>query len=524
MTRPPVVLRAGSSEADGSSVNLRAAQYVRMSTDHQKYSTHNQEQAIAAYAAQRSLTIIRTYEDKGRSGLRIFGRDGLKQLIDDVQLGRAEFNCVLVYDVSRWGRFQDVDESAYYEFICKKAGIQVHYCAEDFENDGSLASTILKTMKRAGAADFSRQLSAKVFIGQCHIIELGFWHGGQPGYGLRRQVVDEHGVWKGRLEYGQQKYLQTDRVVLKPGPASEVKTVRRIFRSFASQGKCVADIALELNADQLRTSRGNPWTGQAVDKILANEKYIGNVLFNRASRKLQQRLISNPPEMWIRRNNALKPIIAPEIFAKAQQIISERRRLLSDQEALDRLSGLWKEKGHLSNEIILAAKNIPDTTTYIRRFGSLTAAYELIGFQPQPRYRRAANTAGICSIREVGAAEIMSQIEKLGGTAAFDPKTRLLTWNNEITVSLRVAWSVADRGGFRQWRVGELRRAKPDLALLARMTRSNDRIMDYYLIPTVTLPKDGKFSIASRCFAKAQRHDRLEPILQILTDRLAERR
>jgi hypothetical protein len=31
---------------------------------------------------------------------------------------------------SRWGRFQDADESAHYEFLCKSAGIPVHYCAE----------------------------------------------------------------------------------------------------------------------------------------------------------------------------------------------------------------------------------------------------------------------------------------------------------------------------------------------------------------------------------------------------------
>ena len=56
---------------------LRAAQYVRMSTDFQRYSIQNQAAAIAAYAQQRNLSIIRTYVDEGRSGLRIKGRPGL---------------------------------------------------------------------------------------------------------------------------------------------------------------------------------------------------------------------------------------------------------------------------------------------------------------------------------------------------------------------------------------------------------------------------------------------------------------
>ncbi|MGE3714288.1 MAG: recombinase family protein, partial [Alphaproteobacteria bacterium] len=62
--------------------------YVRMSTDHQKYSTENQADAILEYAVRRNIEIIQTYTDSGKSGLSIDGRDALKQLIDDVQSGR----------------------------------------------------------------------------------------------------------------------------------------------------------------------------------------------------------------------------------------------------------------------------------------------------------------------------------------------------------------------------------------------------------------------------------------------------
>jgi len=62
---------------------------------------------------------------------------------------------ILVYDVSRWGRFQDADESAYYEYRCRRAGIQVVYCAEQFENDGSPVSTIVKGVKRAMAGEYT---------------------------------------------------------------------------------------------------------------------------------------------------------------------------------------------------------------------------------------------------------------------------------------------------------------------------------------------------------------------------------
>ena len=122
--------RGTGQESLAPEATVRAAEYVRMSTEHQKYSTENQADAIRQYARVRGFEIVRTYGDEGKSGLRLDGRHALKQLIDDVQMGKTDFAAILVYDVSRWGRFQDADESAYYEYICRRAGISVHYCAE----------------------------------------------------------------------------------------------------------------------------------------------------------------------------------------------------------------------------------------------------------------------------------------------------------------------------------------------------------------------------------------------------------
>ena len=56
-----------------------------MSTEHQRYSTENQSDAIRQYAERRGLQVVRTYADEGKSGLRLDGRDALKRLIEDVQ-------------------------------------------------------------------------------------------------------------------------------------------------------------------------------------------------------------------------------------------------------------------------------------------------------------------------------------------------------------------------------------------------------------------------------------------------------
>src|SRR5579862_3970036 len=91
-----------------------AAAYVRMSTEHQQYSTSNQMDIIREYAKRREMQIVREYSDEGKSGLNIQGRESLARMIQDVQDGKLSFSSILVYDVSRWGRFQDADESAYY--------------------------------------------------------------------------------------------------------------------------------------------------------------------------------------------------------------------------------------------------------------------------------------------------------------------------------------------------------------------------------------------------------------------------
>jgi DNA invertase Pin-like site-specific DNA recombinase len=225
----------------------RAAQYVRRSTEHQKYSPENQVEVIRQYASSRNMEIVQEYSDHGKRGLNIAGREGLNQLISDVERKQADFSALLVYDVSQWGRFQDVDESAYYEYALKRAGIRVHYCAEQFENDGSMSSSVLKTLKRSMAAEYSRELSVKVFSGQCRLIELGFRQGGSAGFGLRRQLIDRDRNPKSLLGPGERKSMQRDRVILIPGPEEEVDTVRKIYDQFVTDGMTEREIMETLN-------------------------------------------------------------------------------------------------------------------------------------------------------------------------------------------------------------------------------------------------------------------------------------
>jgi DNA invertase Pin-like site-specific DNA recombinase len=252
---------------------FRAAQYLRKSTDYQQFSIELQSAANHAYAASRGITIVRTYADEGKSGLTVGGREALRQLLDDVQSGAADFEVILVYDVSRWGRFQDIDESGYYEYICKRAGIRVHYCAEQFVNDGSPFSVIIKNIKRAIAGEYSRELSVKTFNGQSRIVALGFWASGAPGYGLRRLLIDSNGVHKGILAPGEFKSIASDRVILIPGPPGEIATVRWIFNAFVRHRMTETEIAATLNRKGIKTDLGQSWDRNRV-RIFASQRKI----------------------------------------------------------------------------------------------------------------------------------------------------------------------------------------------------------------------------------------------------------
>ena len=470
---------------------MRGAQYVRMSTEHQRYSTENQSDAIAQYAEQRGIEIILTYSDKGKSGLRIQGRDGLKHLIDDIQSGRADFEIVLVYDISRWGRFQDADESAYYEYICKRAGISVVYCAEQFENDGSPVSTIVKGVKRAMAGEYSRELSQKVFTGQCRLIERGFRQGGPPGFGLRRMLIDENGEPKGILARGQHKSIQTDRVTLVPGPDDEIAIVLGIFQWFVDDRKTEAEIAEDLNSRGIVTDLGRAWTRSTVHQILINEKYIGNNVWNRSSFKLKKQRVRNDPDIWVRAAGAFEAVVDPDIFAAANSIISARSVKFTDDEMLAGLREILQAQGFLSGLIIDEADALPSSGAYRSRFGSLLRAYQIVGFKPDRDFRYVEINRRLRDQYPDVVANTISGIEVAGGLVDRDPNTDLLTINGEFTASLVIVRCLETYAGSLRWNIRFDAGLRPDITVAVRMDQPNQEPLDYYLLPSIemTLPR-----------------------------------
>lgn len=370
------------SSPDKSVPVVRAAQYLRMSTEHQQYSMLNQEAVISTYARQHNFDVIKTYTDPGRSGLRLRNRPGLIALLQDVVAPHRDFNAVLVYDVSRWGRFQDTDESAHYEFLCKQVGVPVHYCAEQFPNDGSIPNTIMKAVKRSMAAEYSRELSARVCLGSRRVAEAGFHMGSTPGYGLRRMLLSADGKPRQLLSRGEEKSLRMERVTLVPGPPEEIAIIRLIYRLLLQDGLSQAEIIREL-ARRGITNHGRPWTFYFIHTILTHPKYAGSV-WARMDGKLHSPPKRTPQQQWVIVPEAWAAIVDGDTFQRAQNTLNRRKQMkhLTEDQLLDRLRKLLKKTGQLNSFIIDTSRGVPSVGTYRTHFGSLNRALQLIGYQP----------------------------------------------------------------------------------------------------------------------------------------------
>jgi DNA invertase Pin-like site-specific DNA recombinase len=364
---------------------IRAAQYLRMSSENQRYSTENQQSAIAEYAGQNGYEVVASYIDAGKSGLSLKGRDALKRLLSDALATPRAFDAVLVFDVSRWGRFQNPDQAAHYEFLCRQAGVRVVYVSEPFGEDVAPITTIVKHLKRVMASEYSRELSAKVVRAKRQQAELGFRQGGSVIYGFRRLLVDPSRNPRQILKSGEAKALDVDKVITVPGPPEELAVIRRIFRLYVQDHLTFKEITRRLSADGVKGYGERPLSIGTIRNIVSNELCIGRMTYNMTTVKLQGRPLKIPQNEWTR-FPAFEPIIPLAQYQKAQELGSRcKKGYWSDEKIIKSLQALLAEKGRLSQILINGHKDGPSADAVVNHFGSLSAAYKLAGYVPPDR-------------------------------------------------------------------------------------------------------------------------------------------
>lgn len=463
---------------------LSAVMYVRMSTESQDYSTDHQRAAIRQYSETHSIPVIREYVDEGKSGLDIRRRAGLLELMRDVQSPAPGFTHIFVYDISRWGRFQDIDEAAYHEHTCRRAGIQVVYCAERFRDDGGPYGFLLKSMKRVMAAEYSRDLSDKVFAAQSRFIEMGYKQGGHAGYGLRRLAIKASGEARAVLEYGESKISATDRVILVRGPENEVAVVQRIYAMYLDEGISEAGLARLLNQEGVPSEFSRPWTQAMVNSVLTNVKYCGTLAYNRRSSKLSSLRVRNEQGLWVTKPGALEALIPADQFARTQAERARRQRRYTPAELIPMLRACHERHGRINAQIIAADKAMPDPQLFVRAFGSLIRAYEAANLPRLLSYAFLETKTQLTALR----AKMREDVYRLAGAAgatveaAADPRHLLI---GGLTVRLAVESPRSPRRGARSWRVCST--PSVDFTIAGRFESTAGGIVDYFLLSAGTL-------------------------------------
>jgi DNA invertase Pin-like site-specific DNA recombinase len=306
---------------------LRVVLYLRRSTNEllQADSLDAQAEILRNYAATESALVVRVYADSA-SGRFSDGREDFKRLIHDV-LGGADFDAVLVRDVSRWGRFQDVDESAYWDFFFFAHGVRVVYVQETFRDDRSPHANLLKSMKRYVAAEFSRDKARMVQFGKYRAAKNGFYVGGEPPYGMKRVLVDAAGRFVQALRRGDRKALNDHHIRLAPGKMSERRMVRRIFKMYAEEKVTVGAILKRLNAEHEPSPRGKRWRSRTIEQMLTNPAYIGAVSSNFTASQ------NFPTDQTVYVENCWPGIVSRKLWNEAQKTL-EHRRWLRNPEGL----------------------------------------------------------------------------------------------------------------------------------------------------------------------------------------------
>lgn len=297
------------------------AYYRHSAEDKQENSVTIQNDHALKFSDENNIELIHYESDEGVSGLSS-SRPGFERLFDNwiTNPEAPDFKYVLVLDETRWGRWQDPDEAAYWTMICKKHGKQVVYMSRGFPRDDQrLLSSLETSIARYMAAEYSRQLGEKVWHGDVKVIEQGFSAGGTAPYGYVRVLLDEQHNRIGILKRGEHKVIANQRVTFEPAIDGSEKVVAKIFEQFVNHWLSPVDIAHNLNEEGVLSATGHQWNSSMIKRVLSNETYTGTLIWNKTSSRLKAKQSTNPRDMWVRNETAFEAVVSRDMFNKAQE-------------------------------------------------------------------------------------------------------------------------------------------------------------------------------------------------------------
>lgn len=235
--------RRGKSELNDN--NLAIA-YYRFSSHSQNEASIDQQRELAhAWADAHGFRIVKEYEDAAISGTTE-NRPGFQLMLSEVAKIRPR--ALIMWKTDCLGRDKYVLAMAKKKI--REAGCEIHLLAESIPTEGP-EGVLIEGLMDAMAEYYSRQMSQNI----------------QRGMDYNAQ----HALFNGHKLFGYGVDRATKKYVADPDTAP---FVQRMFAEYAA-GKAMREIADELNAQGLRTSRGAKFGVKTLNKMLQNRAYIG---------------------------------------------------------------------------------------------------------------------------------------------------------------------------------------------------------------------------------------------------------
>jgi DNA invertase Pin-like site-specific DNA recombinase len=316
--------------------------YVRVSREEQargdRTSLAQQQQAIADLAMRLHCEPpSQSFVDPGVSGGTAEDRPGFMALVAYCEANmrpRKSPGYVLVLNDSRWGRFEESEDSIYWQARLRHAGWHVRFAEAD-DTDNRKVRNILRTIYSVEASAYREQIKANARRGTRGTAALGYWQNEAPiGY---RRLASEPGRDGRTLEIGQRKG-HSERVRLTPGPDHEVSLIRWMFETYAEGGVSLGDLVRALG-DRWPD---RPWSRQTVGMILKNPAYVGDVVWcRRPHDKLErQETRVRPREEWVTTADAHPPLVSRQLYQRVQDRLRANKVTLRHSRVDYLLSGL----------------------------------------------------------------------------------------------------------------------------------------------------------------------------------------
>ncbi len=304
----------------------RAGIYARISSDQEikkkesvKVQIEIAKKFVEEFNGQNSgkvIDVVECYTDLGKTGSN-FEREGFLRLLQDIRHG--EINCVIVKDLSRFGR-NYLEVGNYIEKIFPFLGVRFIAVADGFDTgkeenrqmSTAMAMEIKNLVNDMYAKDFSKK--AKQHLKQRR--EEGSYVGGPPPYGYRAE-------WSGKR-----------RILLPDENTKHIVTF--IYEKFVETESYTA-VANELNHRYINppyqykktkevyhsadTAFYKGWNKGAVERILKSETYAGALVQGKTSitARDEKSRIHKPEEDWVVTEGAHEPLIEEKLYKSAME-------------------------------------------------------------------------------------------------------------------------------------------------------------------------------------------------------------